>query len=90
VGVNPYKTPESDPEQGDERQGRYASYAEVPFYRRQWFFWISYLLLTPLAILLLLFGDVYYVKDGRVVSFGLANRIVAGLIALGILYNLVR
>ena len=40
--------------------------------------------IQPIAIGILLFGDVYYQKKGVIKSFGLANRIVAGIIALGI------
>ena len=63
----------------------YSSYDEVPFYRKQWFFWLIYFPLQPIAIAILLFGDVYYLKKGEVKSFGLANRIIAGLAAIAIL-----
>src|SRR5690554_776447 len=68
----------------------YSSYDQVPFYRRQWFFWLMYITITPIAITILLLGDVYYKKRGKVKSFGIANRIVAGLIALVILWNIAR
>lgn len=64
------------------KQSKYASYDEVPTFRKQWFFWLAYLFFTPAAILILLFGDIYYVKNNEVESFGIANRIVAGIIAL--------
>jgi hypothetical protein len=67
----------------------YSSYDQVPFYRRQWFFWLMYFTISPVAIFILLFGDVYYVKKGEVTSFGLANRIVAGIIAVFILIQIV-
>lgn len=66
----------------------YSEYSQVPFYRKQWFFWLMYFTLSPVAIGILLFGDVYYVKKGKVTSFGLANRIVAGLIAASFLYGI--
>lgn len=64
------------------KQTKYASYEEVPVFRKQWFFWLAYLILTPAAIFILLFGDIYYVKNNQVESFGIANRIVAGMIAV--------
>jgi hypothetical protein len=65
----------------------YTSYDQVPVYRKQWFFWVMYFLFSPIAVGILLFGDIYYEKKGVVKSFGLANRIVAGLIAVAFLYN---
>ena len=64
------------------KQSKYASYEDVPVFRKQWFFWLVYCLFSPVAILILLFGDIYYVKNNEVESFGVANRIVAGIIAL--------
>lgn len=61
----------------------YEDYDHVPFYRKQWFFWLLYLTISPIAIGILLFGDVYYQKKGKVKSFGTANRVVAGIVALG-------
>lgn len=70
-----------------ETKKSYNSYDEVPIYRQQWFFWIMYIIFSPVAIGILLFGDVYYPKDGEVKSFGIANRIVAGIIAVFIMIN---
>ena len=47
-----------------------------------------YFTISPIAIGILLFGDVYYQKKGEVKSFGLANRIVAGVIAVFILFRI--
>lgn len=68
----------------------YKTYAEVPYYRQQWFFWIMYFIpvLSIIAICLLLFGDIYYEKKGEVKSFGIANRVVAGIIAVLYVYGL--
>ena len=40
----------------------------------------------PIALGILAFGDVYYQKKDVLKSFGLANRIVAGLLGLYWLY----
>jgi hypothetical protein len=60
----------------------YQTYEEVPWYRRQWFFWVLFLL-VPLGVFgcigLLLTGDVYYVKKDVVTPYGKANKIVAWL-----------
>ena len=85
------------------KQSKYASYDEVPVFRKQWFFWTIFfvlpnafsfgglacdiallkvigLLIQIGAVVLLLQGDVYYLKKNEVKSFGIANRIVAGII----------
>ena len=69
---------------------RYRSYDEVPWFRKQWFFWVMYLTLTPVALGILLSGDVYYRGHHEVKSVGTANRIAAGFIAILILVRLVR
>jgi hypothetical protein len=67
----------------------FSSYDQVPYYRKQWFFWLMYFTIQPVAIGILLFGDVYYQKKGEVKSFGIANRIVAGIIAVFILIRII-
>lgn len=44
-----------------------------------------YFIISPIAIAILLFGDVYYQKGIEIKSFGLLNRIVAGVIAVAIM-----
>jgi hypothetical protein len=63
-------------------QTKYATYSEVPYYRKQWFFWLTYLIIPIIPIILLMLGDVYYQGKDGVKSFGIANRIVAGIIAV--------
>ena len=60
----------------------YATYDQVPTHRKQWFFWLTWFLLAPIAIMILITGDVYYRKKGEVRAFGPANRIVAMIIGL--------
>jgi hypothetical protein len=66
----------------------YSRYDQVPFYQKQGFFWLMYFLFTPVALAILLFGDVYYEKNGKVKSFGLANKIIAAVIAIVILVRI--
>jgi len=60
----------------------YATYDQVPTHRKQWFFWLTWFLLQPVAIAILITGDVYYRRKGEIRAFGPANRIVAMLIGL--------
>lgn len=77
---DPYAPPESKP--AAHPGSGFASYGQVPVFRRQWFFWISWFACAPVAIVILVSGDVYYLRSGEVKNFGMANRIVAGLIGV--------
>jgi TPR repeat protein len=61
-------------------------YARIPFYRKQGFFWVVYFLLPPLALIILIFGEIHYLRHGKVKKFSLANRITAILILLAVGY----
>ena len=63
-------------------QTKYKTYSEVPYYRKQWFFWMTYLIIPVISLVLLILGDVYYQGKDGVKSFGVVNRIVAGIIAV--------
>ncbi len=67
----------------------YASYEEVPTHRRQWCFWLLWFVFAPAALVILLSGDVYYTRGGTLRSFGLANRIVAGVVGLLYIHMLI-
>jgi hypothetical protein len=69
---------------------RYTTYADVPFYQRQWFFWVTCFLVPPIAVAVLIIGDVYYVRKDELRSFGRLNRALAGLIALFWTYGLLK
>ena len=61
----------------------YESYSDVPFYRRQWFFWTMWVCFAPVAVGVRLTGNVYYVNNNAEVrAFGKFSRIYTGLLAL--------
>ena len=72
------------------RATEYATYDQVPSFRRQGVFWLTWVLFSPIAIGILLTGDVYYRKKDEVYRFGMANRVVAGLIAVLWLVGLIQ
>lgn len=78
---NPYSPPRSQTTPTTSSTD-YASYADVPVHRRQWFFWVFWLVFSPISIGILVTGDVYYVKKGEVRSFGMANRVLAGILGV--------
>lgn len=68
----------------------YSSYDQVPTYRKQWVFWVMFFLFSPVAIAILILGDVYYERHCEVRSFGIVNRIVAGFFAVLMFANMIR
>ena len=70
-------------------QSKYQSYDQVPIYRRQWFFWLTYILIPVVPLIVLLCGDIYYIRKDEVKSFGPVNRAIAGLIALGYIIKII-
>jgi hypothetical protein len=68
-------------EKMSDAKQRYSSYEEVPYYRKQWFFWLMWFVFPPVAIGILIFGDVYYKRKGQVKNFGIWEKIVAGIFA---------
>ncbi len=77
------------PEASSPLKQTYHHYSDVPWYRKQWVFWLTYLIVTPAALGILMFGDVYYEKRGELKSFGLANRIVAGIFGVFFVLSLI-
>ncbi|MEP7123762.1 MAG: GYF domain-containing protein [Byssovorax sp.] len=67
----------------------YLHYDAVPFYNKQWFFWLMYFTVTPVALGVLIFGDVYYRKNGDVKVFSMANKVIAGLIGVAWVVKLI-
>ncbi len=64
---------------------KYTDYSEVVFYRKTWFWGLSIIFFTPLAILIGLTGDVYVNKvdeDGHVQLIPKAARFIVSLMFL--------
>jgi uncharacterized membrane protein YgdD (TMEM256/DUF423 family) len=77
---DPYQPPSAPTEPPTKASGaKYKTYDEVPFFRKQWFFWVSWFIFAPVALVILFSGDVYYRKKGEVVAFGIANKVVGAI-----------
>ena len=66
----------------------YTEYSEVVFYRKTWFWGLSIIFFTPLAILIGLTGDVYVNKvdeHGHVQVLSKAARLIVSLSFLAII-----
>ncbi|MDR0576995.1 MAG: zinc ribbon domain-containing protein [Candidatus Accumulibacter sp.] len=56
-------------------KARYATYAEVPWYRRNWFAILCALIFSPGLLFILFTGTVYYERKGELRSYGLGAKI---------------
>jgi TPR repeat protein len=65
------------------------NYSEILFYQKQGFFWFTYFLIPPIALLLLIFSDIYYLRKGILKKFGIANKVLAISILIGISYAII-
>jgi hypothetical protein len=62
--------------------GTYTEYSQVPWFRKNWFFILSFLIFSPVAIVLILSGDVYYVKNKQLKTYGKGYKIVFAIAGL--------
>lgn len=61
---------------------KYNNYAEVPWYRRDWVGLLSFLLLPPAGLLLVITGDIYYERKGELKIYGRVIRVI--MVAVGL------
>ena len=69
---------------------KYSSYEEVPFYKKQLFFWIMFFVFFPISVIILLIDDIYYQSNGELKSFGIFNKIVIIIVVGFAVSNLLR
>lgn len=60
----------------------YSSYAEVPWFRKSWFILAGFLVFAPATLYSLFTGDVYYEKNGQLVTYSKAVKIVTIVLCL--------
>ena len=53
---------------------KYSNYEEVPFYKKQLFFWIMFFVFFPIPVIILLIDDIYYQSNGELKSFGICEK----------------
>lgn len=54
----------------------YTSYAEVPWFRKSWFILVGFLVFAPATLYSLFTGEVYYEKNGQLVTYTKVVKIV--------------
>ncbi|EKD97937.1 MAG: hypothetical protein ACD_23C00666G0003 [uncultured bacterium] len=70
------------------KQGKtlFASYDQVPWYRKNWFAVVCMLIFTPGLLLILSTGDIYYESEGQLKTYSKGAKIT--LITLSVFYIL--
>ncbi|MBA4348677.1 MAG: hypothetical protein C0415_01625 [Thermodesulfovibrio sp.] len=66
----------------------YTDYSQVPWFRKRWFLVLSILLFIPVAAIISLTGDFYYVKKGQLKTYGKSTKWVLIIISIGILVRI--
>lgn len=54
----------------------YASYDQVPWFRKSWFILVGFLVFAPVTLYSLFTGDIYYQKNGQLVTYSKGVKIV--------------
>lgn len=60
----------------------YSSYDQVPWFRKNWFIVLGILAFAPVTLYSLFSGDIYYVKNGQLVTYSKNVKIASIVIAL--------
>ena len=60
----------------------YASYRDVPWFRRSWFIVLGFIVLAPVTLYSLFTGDVYYEKKGELQKYSKFTKIVTIVLCL--------
>ncbi len=60
----------------------YASYDQVPWFRKSWFIILGILVFAPVTLYSLFSSDIYYLKNGQLVTYSKNAKIASIVIAL--------
>jgi hypothetical protein len=67
----------------------YASYGQVPWYRKRWFAIVSVLVFSPIFLIIAFTGNVYFEKNGQLQTIPKNSKfIVLGIFILMVLLRL--
>jgi uncharacterized membrane protein YvbJ len=64
------------------RNATYASYQEVPWFRKRWFAVICCLFFSPALLFILFTGDIYFEKQGKVTSLPKYSKIILAIVGV--------
>jgi hypothetical protein len=68
--------------EGEEMSDSYASYQDVPWFRKSWFILVGFLIFAPSTLYSLFTGDIYYQKKGQLVTYSKGVKIVTIVLCL--------
>jgi len=56
--------------------GKYTSYSQVPWYRKNWFAILCACILMPVLFFILITGNVYYESKGQLKTYGKVVKVI--------------
>ena len=80
--------PQNTPTAPEKRKVVYTSYDQVPWYRKEWFAWLSFFVFTPALGVVLLTGDSYYTRKGQLKTVSKGMKIFFSVLAVVYLLKL--
>ena len=54
----------------------YTTYEQVPWYRKSWFIILAAITISPATLYPLFTGDIYYLKNGGMVTYSKITKII--------------
>jgi predicted RNA-binding Zn-ribbon protein involved in translation (DUF1610 family) len=60
----------------------YATYDQVPWFRRSWFIVVAFLIFAPATLYSLFSGDIYYQKNGELLTYSKVVKVITIILCL--------
>lgn len=60
-----------------EKNVSYSSYDQVPWFRKSWFIVVGFIIFAPATLYSLFSGDIYYLKNGNLLTYSKVNKIAS-------------
>lgn len=72
------------------KQMEFTDYAQVPWFRKNWFAILSAFFFAPALLFLVLTGEIYYSRKGAIRKYSKGAKIVLGILGAITFYNLIQ
>jgi hypothetical protein len=66
----------------ETKKATYLTYSQVPWCRKSWFILLAFLLFAPATLYSLFSGDIYYEKNGQLVTYSKPVKIITIVLCL--------
>ncbi len=60
----------------------FTSYEQVPWFRKSWFIVLGFIIFPPVTLYSLFSGDIYYQKNGQLVTYSKTVKLAAIILCL--------